>query len=51
MINNDEMTIVIKNKAYFKGQFYEKLNDNWEITDISNFVSDFVFGMYVIIVI
>ena len=44
--NNNEMTIVSKNKAYFKGQFYEKVNnDNWEVTDISNFSSEFVFGM------
>lgn len=44
--NNNETTIVIKNKAYFKGQFYEKIGDNWEISDISNFSSNFVFGTY-----
>lgn len=44
--NNDETTIVFKNNAYYKGQFYEKKENDWVISDITTFNSDFVFGMY-----
>ncbi|CAG8553726.1 4001_t:CDS:2 [Funneliformis caledonium] len=40
---NNEPSVVIKNKAYFKGNFYENKDNDWKVSDINTFIIEFVF--------